>query len=222
MPLRDHFHPPLRNRFRPNLIHCMWPMMMVENLNLELPADHRAYPRATNGTSTEFPVGIPIGEDSESRTESGVVFREFDLDEGDDFSMHVEYGCTNVAVVAIVGSYNVDTSAHRTAFAAKCADLLCRGIAVSVVDILPDRGCDLSRETLAFLNAPVQDLPLGMKATSLRVRRGGRKANLEIWSYPLSVGLVMPTIPVWITSEAAIPLNLELSHESACKALRIP
>jgi len=222
MPLRDHFHPPLSDRFPSNLVHRMWPMTIVENLNLELPAEYRAFPRASIGTSPEFPSAYLIGNGCESRMEGGAIVREFDLDEGDDFSTHVQYGCSTVAVIAIVGPRNVDTSAHRTAFSARCADLLGRGIAVAIVDILPDCEWDLTRETLAFLNAPVEDLPTSMKATSLRVRRGGRMPASEIRSYPLGVGVALPTIPVWIDTYSSTPLNLELSYESACKALHIP
>ncbi len=196
-------------------------MTMIENLNLELPPEYRAFPRASNGTSPESPLAYSIGEGSASYSDDGPMVREFDLDEGDDFSMHIEHGCSTVAVVAIVGPLNVDTAAHRTAFSARCADLLCRGIAVSIVDIHPNRGWDLGRETLAFLNAPIDDLPLGMKAASLRVRRGGRKPVMEVWSHPLGLAVALPTIPVWIDTDIAIPLNLELSYESACKALRI-
>jgi hypothetical protein len=39
---------------------------------------------------------------------------------------------------------------------------------------------------------------------------------------PLTLGEPLPTLPLWLSTDLAIPLNLESSYEQTCQALRIP
>jgi hypothetical protein len=39
---------------------------------------------------------------------------------------------------------------------------------------------------------------------------------------PLSLGKALPTLPLWLTSQLAVPLELEASYEQTCRDLRIP
>jgi hypothetical protein len=42
------------------------------------------------------------------------------------------------------------------------------------------------------------------------------------WAYPLIVGKPPPNLPVWLTEELAISLDLEASYEETCRVLHIP
>jgi hypothetical protein len=44
---------------------------------------------------------------------------------------------------------------------------------------------------------------------------------LETWNHPLTVGLPLPILPLWLTDDLAIPLDLEASYEQTCRDLRI-
>ncbi len=57
MPLRDHFHSPLSDRFPWNEIHGQWPGEMVRHLLTLLPQGFRAAPTARPGTPFEIDVG---------------------------------------------------------------------------------------------------------------------------------------------------------------------
>jgi hypothetical protein len=49
----------------------------------------------------------------------------------------------------------------------------------------------------------------------------GEKPRFETWAYPLNVGERLPTLPLWLTPDLAISLDLEASYEATCRALRI-
>lgn len=36
------------------------------------------------------------------------------------------------------------------------------------------------------------------------------------WSHALALGQLLPTLPLWLSAERVVPLNLEASYEQAC------
>ena len=59
-------------------------------------------------------------------------------------------------------------------------------------------------------------------AASCRWARGGDARVLEAWAHPMEIGREIPTLPLWLAADLAVPLELEPSYEEACRALRIP
>ena len=51
--------------------------------------------------------------------------------------------------------------------------------------------------------------------------RQGDKWLLESWSYPLTLDQPLPTLPLWLANNFAVPLQLESSYEETCRILRI-
>jgi hypothetical protein len=45
---------------------------------------------------------------------------------------------------------------------------------------------------------------------------------LESWTQPLSLGQPLPTLPLWIADNLAVPLELEEGYEQSCNILGIP
>ena len=45
---------------------------------------------------------------------------------------------------------------------------------------------------------------------------------LETWPHPLALGRPLPTLPLWLADNDAVPLELEPSYEETCRILRIP
>jgi hypothetical protein len=45
--------------------------------------------------------------------------------------------------------------------------------------------------------------------------------TLEAWSKPLVVGEPLPLLPLWLSEELAVPLDLESSYGQTCRDLRI-
>jgi hypothetical protein len=46
-------------------------------------------------------------------------------------------------------------------------------------------------------------------------------SRLEAWAYPLTIGQPLPTMPLWLSEDLAVPLELEASYEETCRVLRI-
>jgi hypothetical protein len=59
-------------------------------------------------------------------------------------------------------------------------------------------------------------------AAVCRWRRTGDALQLEAWNYPLALGRPLPTLPLWLTDNLAVPLDLEGTYEETCRGLRIP
>jgi hypothetical protein len=64
--------------------------------------------------------------------------------------------------------------------------------------------------------------PPAIYAVTCRGRKVGRAANLEVWAHPLRVGEPLPTLPLWLSEDLAVSLELESSYEETCRVLRIP
>jgi hypothetical protein len=46
-------------------------------------------------------------------------------------------------------------------------------------------------------------------------------AAVQTWSNTLALGQPFPTLPLWLTGQLAMPVDLEQSYEQACHELRI-
>lgn len=64
--------------------------------------------------------------------------------------------------------------------------------------------------------------PPATYAVAWRWLERDRKRILESWPYMLRLGQSLPTLPLWLAENFFVPLELEASHEEACRVLRIP
>ena len=65
---------------------------------------------------------------------------------------------------------------------------------------------------------------MGMRRTNYAITRSfpaARKKLLQAWSHVLTVGQPLPTLPLWLTADRVVPLDLEQSYEQACHDLWI-
>jgi hypothetical protein len=126
------------------------------------------------------------------------------------------------AAVELVSPRNKDRARAREAFAAKCADYLRRGCGLVVVDAVTTRRTDLHADLLALLDAePTSADSSALSAVSYRSLGREAEGRLEAWPSVLELGQPLPTIPLWLSGEFAVPLDLEASHAAACADLRI-
>jgi len=129
-----------------------------------------------------------------------------------------------VAAIAIVSPANKDRPEHRNVFVAKCAALLQKSVAVSIVDLVTTRHFNLYTELLTFIGANDPTMgadPPPIYAASCRWIRREKRSFLETWSNELAIGRPLPTLPLWLTEDRAVPLDLEQSYEQACHDLWI-
>jgi hypothetical protein len=87
-----------------------------------------------------------------------------------------------------------------------------------------NRSANLYGELMDFLgqeDPSLADGPPDLYAVACRLTREGEAGRLETWSHPLAIGRALPTLPLWLASDLAVPLELEPSYEETCRVLRI-
>ncbi len=129
-----------------------------------------------------------------------------------------------VAAIEIVSPANKDRPDHRNVFVAKCTALLQKGVAVNIVDLVTVKHFNLYPELLAVIghNDPtLGDPPPHLYAASCRWTRQGKRTLLEAWSHVLTLAEPLPTLPLWLSADLVIPLDLEQNYEQACSDLWI-
>jgi hypothetical protein len=242
MPLRDHYHPPVFLQVNPEGLHGFWPSHMIRQLNRYMPAEYRAEPTVHSGTLVEVDVAAFESDFARpwdgSDNSGGVAVSPWKVS-APSLDLEVEYlepaeyevriydaarHRTLVAAIELVSPSNKDRPEHRRAFVEKCVALIHQGVAVTIVDIVTSRAGNFYDEVMARLghtDITLKPGPEGLYAASVRsLIRNNRKA-LQSWTFTLGVGQPLPTPPVWLTPELAVPLDLEASYEEACIDLRI-
>jgi hypothetical protein len=243
MPLRDHFRPPLDNAHSWEGFHGGWPMVIVQQLRKQLPAGYTAEPRVHTGSQGEIAVAAvekdePAPPAATVEGNGGVatavwapprpsVDVETTLPDYDEYEVRIydaKRGRTLVAAIEIVSPANKDRPEHRNVFVAKCAALVQKGVAVSIVDLVTVRHFNLYAELLAFIghgDPTLGDNPPDLYAASCRWVKKGKRTLLQAWSNVLALGQPLPTLPLWLTEDLVVPLDLEQSYEQACSDLWI-
>ena len=92
-----------------------------------------------------------------------------------------------------------------------------------VVDVVTTRCAELHAELLATLDADHEATvgEGGLSAVAYRSTGGASDGQLQAWPTVLEIGHSLPTLPLWLGGERAVPLDLEASHAAACVDLRI-
>jgi Protein of unknown function (DUF4058) len=246
MPLRDHFRPPLDLRHSWDELHGGWPMMIVVGLSRILPRRYSAAPSVHLSSSIEVDVGYFEGDEADSSASGGTgnggggvatalwapprptLAVPTDLPDQDEYEVRVyddKHGRRLVAAVEIVSPANKDRPEHRRAFVAKCAALLQKHVCVAIIDLVTTRTSNLYGDLLDLfgLTDPfLADGPPPLYAVSCRWARTKDTWLLETWAHPLVLGQPLPTLPLWLAENLAVPLELEPSYEETCRILRIP
>jgi hypothetical protein len=249
MPLRDHFRPPLDDERSWDEVHGQWPATIVAALNKMLPRRFVAAPQVHLGTFAQIDVtafereqgeGGALFEDGNNG--GGVATAVWaptlptltlatDLPAQDEYEVRVydeKHGRRLVAAIEIVSPANKDRLEHRRAFVAKCISLLQNQVSVTIVDVVTTRHENLYGDLLDLIGAtdPAVDAEASpIYAVACRATKSdpkpGASWQLETWLQVLQVGQPLPTVPLWLTDNFSVPLNLEESYEETCKALRI-
>lgn len=238
MPLRDHFRPPLANRHSWEELHGQWPGANVSRLNAILPPEFAAAPRVRLGSAFEIDVSAFEVENattwrSQSPENGGVatavaappearVLLDGEFPTPSDYEVlvyDVSLERRLVAAIEIVSPGNKDRPESRRAFVSKCESLLYQGVHVAIVDLVTIRTASLELATQIGASSPGVEGP--MYVVSLRSLRQRERWRIEAWEQELALGQPLPTLPLWLTDQMFISLELEASYEDACRALRI-
>lgn len=209
-----------------------------------LPPGYVAEPRVHLGTLMEIDIGALEEDDaaglgvSSGNGNGGVATAMWavaepvvavDTDPPDEYVYEVrifdvERERQLVAAIELVSPANKDRPESREAFVNKCAALLRKGVAVSIVDLVTIRRFNLYDQLMQLVRHPDPTMSLNeppIYAASCRWPTNGSRARLEAWSHALVVGKPLPTLPIWLSRELAVSLNVDQSYEQACHDLWI-
>jgi hypothetical protein len=248
MPLRDHFRPPTSKLGSWGAVHGGWPMVIVQTLAKKLPPRFVAHPKVHLGTFAEIDVSAyekasdhAVAMDF-TNGDGGVATAVWapaqptltvatDLASQDAYEVlvyDIETDQRLVAAIELVSPANKDRPENRRTFVVKCAALLQNQVAVTIVDVVTTLANNLYGDLLELIGVTdpaLGDDPRGIYAVSCRaIERDAKRGTvwpLDTWYYPLQVGVALPTLPLWLTDDFSIPLELEASYEETCAVLRI-
>jgi len=220
-------------------VHGGWPMMIIQRLVPSLPEGYQAAPRVHLGSYFEVDIGTFENDDApRSRprfpSDGGVAtVPEAELSLETDSSDVSEYEVLIydvkqekrlVAAIEIISPANKDRPVHRNNFVSKCAALLKQNVCVVLVDIVTIRNNNLYLQLLEHFelsDSVMSENDEGVYAACCRTRRLETKTVFDFWRKPLKLGSPLPTLPLWLTEDLSIPLDLEASYEDTCRLLRI-
>ena len=243
MPLRDHFHQPLRDRRHWEGFHSLWAGVIVQHLSKRLPTRYYAEPHVHLGAQVEVDVATFAEEASacvETEIGNGAATAvalwappqptqtsAVDFPGQDLFEVRVyddQRGSRLVAAVELVSPANKDRPTNRRSFAVKCAAHLQRGVSVVVVDVVTERTANLHVELVRLLGLETAldwQSPSGLYGLAYRTVRADGRDRIEAWPEALVVGQPLPPLPLWLADDLCLPLRLEETYRATCASLRI-
>ncbi len=240
MPLLDHFHSPLAPRRHWESFHVNWAGAIADALNEHLlPEGYFAEEHAQIGARVE--IDVATFDDSRSSSPSGgpittlparvwaapaaaMVIPAAFPDRFEVLVFESEGGAQLVAAIELVSPANKDRDANRQAFAIKCASYLCQGISVIVIDIVTSRRANLHNEMMRLMgHGDAFALPSDEALYAVAYRPIVRAGNelFEAWPSTLAVGKCLPVLPLALTAEVSLPLDLETTYTIACQRRRL-
>jgi hypothetical protein len=237
MPLRDHFHLPLRGLCTWDSFQSGWTNEIVRHLNKSLPSEYVARPNVKLGVDVEADVGTLERTGQRGLDNGGGVatavwapptptisiavdFQHLDVFE---VQVHREGGLELVAAIELVSPRNKDRPSARSHFVTKCLAYLQAGVSVVIVDVVTARRESLYELLLEQFGSADEAGAAGeLYAAALRTIPPDAPHHLEGWVNPLAIGSPLPTLPLWLEDELAVPLNLEATYETTFVELRVP
>jgi hypothetical protein len=223
MPLRDHFRSPVNDRNSWDELHGMWTPTIAQHLFPLLPDGYSSAPRIRLLTDAGFD-HEPFVVDASAVAPTLTAATEWPAQEEYEVRVYDRRdGKRLVAAVEIVSPANKDWPESRRAFAVKCAAMLQQGVCVSIVDVVTTEPLNLYADIMSLLDLSDPALkpePPAVYSVCLRPRKRSRPV-LDVWFYPLALGQPLPSLPLWLSEDVAIKLDLEPSYEDACRVLHI-
>jgi hypothetical protein len=239
MPLRDHFHNPLKDEVPWTSFHATWGVKIAERLNVLIAnRGYRSHPEVHLSTQIEVDVGTferdrsPTLFDPYRRNGEGgvavapVVYAppaptlvgEVAFAEPDLFEVKIYRGggtWTLVAAIELVSPANKDRDETRRAFAVKCGSYLQKGISVVVVDTVTVYEANLHRKLCDLLDLPdvfTWSSPTGLSAVAYRTAKTVDKQSerVRLEVWPHQLAVGMPLPTLPLWLAPGLAVPLEL------------
>jgi hypothetical protein len=233
MPLLDHFHPPLNKRRHWQAFFHLWATYITAALNETLPEGYFAELKVhfdINEAEIEPALSAPVEDATEpdwknswtppQPTDSFLFYRSTDVIS----VLVVEDGFEErlVGVVELVGASHKSSPAGRSAFTSRCEHYLQQQVGLIVADVVTEQSANLHAMLLervigdgAFVYDPT------LYAAAYRPVTREHEMLLEIWFEPLALSAALPTLPLWLSRDGCVAVDLNAPYERACQKLRL-
>lgn len=238
MPLLDHFHPPVSVSNHWESFHATWASQIANALNDKLPPEFLAEELVTVGRVEIDIATFEHLRPAPTRNGSSVAVAEPRIWAAplptlsvpavfsDSFQVKVfntAAGQTLVAVIELVSPGNKDRVEERRAFAIKSASYLHQGVSLIIVDVVTNRGSNLHNETARLFSNDPRLMMTGadLYAVAYRPVLRDERPEIDVWPHPLAVGQLLPTLPLRLTGDLFIPVDLDASYTEACRRRRL-
>lgn len=210
--------------------HIVWLVELLRNIKPQLPEGYRVYigPYSRIGITTAIgpdieaaaPIHIaPAGEADEPSAMTDMPPDEEVLIETIEpqMALYVQYRGMMVAAVEIVSPRNKDRVSARAEATARYAGYLHGRIHLMLLDLLPrPEGFSFPDAIAAELKIPNQPHLAPPCAVVYRVGEpaaGG--SQLAVWRRPLTVGQPLPTLPLPLSVDRRVLIDLEATYTRA-------
>ncbi len=232
MPLRDHLHLPLYPRRSWESFYSRWANSIADQLNDLLPSRYFAEVQLHLGSQVEAdvaefelsaakPADDNLGGVAVQAWAPPVAALTMPAVFPDDLEVRVRDELEDArlaAVVELVSPRNKDRSESRLAFAAKGAAYLQRGVGLVTVDVVIERKFNLHNELIKLIGVDAQFAMVDdavLYAVSYRPVRRDHANQIDVWPFALSIGGVLPLLPLALRGGGPVPLDLDASYEDA-------
>ncbi|MCZ6679492.1 MAG: DUF4058 family protein [Candidatus Poribacteria bacterium] len=233
MPIIDHFSPKIRRMSHFHSFHNAWATNIAADLNALLPENFIAEPKVQLGSLGEIDVQAdePLDEDQNP------LIRQYQIprptasvpasfpDEMEVYIVNLDAARRTVGVIEIVSPSNKDRPQNRDIFIAKCLSLISQGITLVLVDIVTVRLFNFHNELMRRLESTdgqvLETEAIPLYCSAYRYILNQEHPRVECWAYPLAVGDALPELPLFISSQIAVPVRLERTYLETRQKFRV-
>jgi Protein of unknown function (DUF4058) len=240
MPLLDHFHGPLDERYPWESFHSGWATRIADQLSERVPEEFIVAEHTHSGNHLE--IDIATFEDSGAPAPAAPAGPALAVAPAwappapahvvpaifpDTFEVRVfttMAGLTLVAAIELVSPGNKDRAEERQAFAVKCASYLHQGVSLIIIDIVTNRRGNLHNEIVRLLpsaRASEMSTQTTLYAVAYRPILRQQSAEIDIWPASFAVGDPLPTLPLRLTGDLFVPVEFEAAYQEACRRRRL-
>lgn len=231
MPLRDHFRPPLSVQRYWHSFHHAWATYLAADLNERLPPGYFAAPNVQFGVEIDVATLQETEADPATAAASGPAWKApaptltvpFPLvTDTVEVTVHREEGGPMlVGAIELVSPANKDRPEHREAFTAKCETYLQQGLGLLIVDVVTSRRANLHNALLDRIGVSCPSDEVSLYAAAYRLVERSKEPLLDVWTEELSVGKLLPSMPLWLSGDLCLQTDLEATYERTCRELRV-
>lgn len=206
-------------------LHIFWMTEIARALRADLPPGYRAVIGssplvAVSTTAVKPDIAVTNGSHpppacSPGAPEPDVEVAVATLEE--DSSVQVERDGRLIAVIELVSPRNKDRPAAREQYAARYLSYLRGGVHTLLVDV-HHRPLGFSFPQLIATSLE-QELPAPPAPSAVGYRVGPSAASggrmLAVWQHPLEIGAALPRMPLPLTPDEAVMIDLEATYSRA-------